>query len=630
MVRTIIFVVSGFIVLAILLPIQSQAQQGPQSPDYDPAQVALPVQTPVARLGRSIFLESCAPCHGLTGQGDGEVVENLPAPPPSFIDPENLWQRSPAHYFHTTKFGRLQNLMPPWQNQLTDEQIWQAVYYTWSLHTDQESVEQGRALFEAGESMLDSNRREELNQLLDPATQQFRTQEELTQDVSTLFEETDVNWSETDLANVVEYMRSQHYIAPWESGFRAGNGTIQGQVVLVTENGETEVSNTEAENNLLRTPLNKQRVNLSAFSAHELLATFETTTDENGQFAFADLAADTGIGYVMETMYKDILYRSDIVELAPLQPSSSLDLPVYETTDDPSGIFLNRVNWVVDFEPGALIIGQILSFGNNQVETFIGRNVEKIDFPVTAELVLPEQSHELQFQDGELGNRYQQVNREDKIVVYDTEPVRPGELTNQIFLGHRYPVEGDSVKIEQEFLYSLEQVNLLVADLPELRVDVTGLELIGQESIQGTEFRLWSSVNPATQSFTLELTGAIPPGGIDPRLLTSGQSARNPTEANVPPPAATPPLAPVIPFALGGGVILVLVGVFAFSLQRQRSQDQVTHLQQQRDSLILEIAELDELHAAAKMDDQTWTDQRAGLKGRLLEIAGLLNDKMTR
>lgn len=638
MVRTIIFV-GGLIVLAILLPIQTRAQQQPQSPDYDPAQVALPVQIPIAGLGRSIFLESCTPCHGSTGQGDGEVVANLPAPPPSFTDPESLWQRSPAYYFHTTKFGRLQKLMPPWQNQLTDEQIWQVVYYAWSLHTNQESVERGRALFEADELTLASNQREELNQLLDASTQIFGTQEELTDDLLTLLGGTDINWSDSDVADVIEYMRSQHYVAPWKSGLPAGNGAIQGQVVLVTKAddisdddttaGASEASDTEATDNLLRMPLDARRVNLRAFSVHELLAIFEMITDENGQFDFSNLATDTSIGYIVETMYEDILYSSEIVELTPGQPSSSIEISVYETTDDPSGVFLNRVNWVVDFEPGALIIGQILSFGNNQVETFVGRNVENVDGPVTAELVLPNQSYELQFQAGELGNRYHRGNQSDKIVIYDTKAIQPGELTNQIFLGHRYPVEendeGGVVRFEQEFLYPLEQLNLLVADLPDLKVDVTGVELIGQESIQGTEFQLWSSEDLVPQSFTLELTGAIPSGGIDPRLRTSGQSALNSNETNALP-AATSPLNPAIPFALGGGVFLFLVGILTFSLQKQRIQDQLALLQQQKNSLILEIAELDELHATnkIKIEDHKWAEQRAGLKGRLLEIAGLI------
>jgi mono/diheme cytochrome c family protein len=40
-----------------------------------------------------------------------------------------VWSRSPAELFHTTKFGRMQGMMPPWRNRLDDTQIWNAVAY---------------------------------------------------------------------------------------------------------------------------------------------------------------------------------------------------------------------------------------------------------------------------------------------------------------------------------------------------------------------------------------------------------------------------------------------------------------------------------------------------------------------
>ena len=117
-----------------------------EDPTYDPAAIPTPAAMPSATSGRAIYQENCAPCHGATGLSDGPVVGDLPAAPPPFADPETVWQRSPAEYFHTTKFGRVQALMPPWRNQLSDEEIWQVVYYAWSLHTDQALVEEGAPL----------------------------------------------------------------------------------------------------------------------------------------------------------------------------------------------------------------------------------------------------------------------------------------------------------------------------------------------------------------------------------------------------------------------------------------------------------------------------------------------------
>ena len=49
------------------------------------------------------------------------VEQNLSAP--GLSDPERVALGSPADWFRTTRDGRIENLMPPWGNQLTDAQI---------------------------------------------------------------------------------------------------------------------------------------------------------------------------------------------------------------------------------------------------------------------------------------------------------------------------------------------------------------------------------------------------------------------------------------------------------------------------------------------------------------------------
>ncbi|MGL4651291.1 MAG: c-type cytochrome, partial [Caldilineaceae bacterium] len=126
----------------------AQAQDGlTASPTFDPTQVTVPLAPPSARAGSAIFLENCAPCHGETGNGDGPTAPELTSPPAIFADPNFMWDKVPAELFHTTKFGRMQNMMPPWLNQLDDGQIWNAVWYAWSLHTSEEEAAMGQALY---------------------------------------------------------------------------------------------------------------------------------------------------------------------------------------------------------------------------------------------------------------------------------------------------------------------------------------------------------------------------------------------------------------------------------------------------------------------------------------------------
>ncbi|MBK8799837.1 MAG: cytochrome c [Anaerolineales bacterium] len=118
-----------------------------ESPPYDRAQVAVPANLPFAAAGRASYLENCAPCHGEQGLGDGPTVADLPSPPTAFADQAAMWELSPAMLFHTTKFGRLQKLMPPWSNQLTDDEIWNTVAFAWSLHTEEAATAAGALLY---------------------------------------------------------------------------------------------------------------------------------------------------------------------------------------------------------------------------------------------------------------------------------------------------------------------------------------------------------------------------------------------------------------------------------------------------------------------------------------------------
>ena len=129
-------------------PVVRAQQQGTrQSPPYDATQVTVPTTPPLALVGQPIYQENCAPCHGELGMGDGPTAADLPSPPTAFADPAAIQERSPAQLFHTTKFGRLEKLMPPWQNELSDDQIWQTVAYAWSLHTSPAQIERGQELY---------------------------------------------------------------------------------------------------------------------------------------------------------------------------------------------------------------------------------------------------------------------------------------------------------------------------------------------------------------------------------------------------------------------------------------------------------------------------------------------------
>ena len=71
-----------------------------------------------------------------------------PDVPTAFADPDAIWNQSPAELFYTTKFGRIDKTMPPWQNEMTDTEIWNTVAYAWSLHTSQSDIGDGEVIYQ--------------------------------------------------------------------------------------------------------------------------------------------------------------------------------------------------------------------------------------------------------------------------------------------------------------------------------------------------------------------------------------------------------------------------------------------------------------------------------------------------
>lgn len=99
-----------------------------------PAPGLAPAERPSASAGLAIFEENCIRCHGVYGRGDGEIVDELPAPPRDLSAPATVRSMSPAEAYEIVTDGRLESLMPPWRNALSDSERWDVVYGAWSFY----------------------------------------------------------------------------------------------------------------------------------------------------------------------------------------------------------------------------------------------------------------------------------------------------------------------------------------------------------------------------------------------------------------------------------------------------------------------------------------------------------------
>jgi mono/diheme cytochrome c family protein len=118
--------VLGFVVLLITV-LSRTAEIAP--PPSSPALVA---------LGKQVYAQQCAACHGIGGRGDGEAAYLLYPKPRDFVAARyrlvSTWDRVPTDQdlFDTISRGMPGSAMPSWEH-LAAEQRWGLVYYIKSL-----------------------------------------------------------------------------------------------------------------------------------------------------------------------------------------------------------------------------------------------------------------------------------------------------------------------------------------------------------------------------------------------------------------------------------------------------------------------------------------------------------------
>lgn len=602
-VLTTLLAVFLFLAGSFALPVVAQDQPARTSPPYDPAQVTVPTTLPFAAAGRTSYLENCAPCHGEQGRADGPTASDLPGPATAFADPAALWERSPAQLFHTTKFGRLEKLMPPWSNRLTDDEIWNTVAYAWSLHTDADKSAIGAQLYAANcaacHGVTGAGDGPEatgaIKDFTDLTYTTFVSQADWLAGWQTAHAEIGADWTQEQKENTLEYIRTFSYIPPWVSPYRPGAGVITGTVVF----GADAPQQVDGGN-----------VFLDAFLGFDQIASFTATVGADNTFRFDALAVDPNVTYLATARADGVSYSSGMVSLSPDQPTASTSINVYAVTDNPDAIRINRAHWILEPQPGALVVLQIYLVGNNSDRTFVGRSVEGVNVPVTVGFHVPAEAVELSFENGALGDRFQRVGD----MVYDTMPVTPGENTQQIIMQYAILHDGASLDLTQEFVYPVDSLSLLIANYPNLRVDAPALTFDSIQNIQGAEYQVWGQTAFGPGTVEVKLQGLLEQGVADPRTTTTGGADQ----------AATiePPMEAWATWVMIALVAAIMLGVVGVALQRGAFTTATTRqeLHGVRNALLTEIAHIDDQHALSQIGDAEWLRRRAALKAQLMEV----------
>lgn len=110
--------------------------------EYAPILAAKKIDTeadPVANIGRGLYIQDCATCHGMDGRGNGPNAISMETKPSNFTRPFYK-QYSDAFWFYRITEGVPGTRMPHWGETLTPQQRWYLVAYLKRLPKDKEDT----------------------------------------------------------------------------------------------------------------------------------------------------------------------------------------------------------------------------------------------------------------------------------------------------------------------------------------------------------------------------------------------------------------------------------------------------------------------------------------------------------
>lgn len=600
----------------------SLAQDVTPPPDYvppvaqqtqTPVQIVLPMVPPDPDAGAPIFNESCEPCHGPAGKGDGSMANNLSSPPPSIGAVENIRVAQPVEWYRMVTQGNMQNMMPGFAGSLTDRQRWDVVAYVFSFGMTPEQLEQGEALYAAqcqdchGEGGVGNGQTADWT---DPARLAQRSEEELRQvfasgegDHPSFADDLDEGqqWALTS------YIRSLSFASSWAAGQLPVAQTTPAVAETPAENAqaastpETEGTAAPAQSagsitgrvvNASGSPLpESMTVTLVGFDQMVQSMEVSTTTLPDGNFAFENVELLPERVYVAMADWQGITFNSDMLRGSDVLAGQEarLNVHVYDTTTDTSGLVAERMHVFFDFpSPGVLQVGELFIVSNPGNLMVTG----KTPSDAVVSYTLPEGATNLTFQDGELGGRFLQTENG----FADTASISPGSGM-QVLFAYELPYDGElDVTLTPPLPVSAA---VIIAPESGARLSSSQLTDTGVRDMQGISVHLYTASDlPAGQPLEINVSGnAGATAALDAGTTTG--------------------------LIVGGLSLAVSIGltIYYFSSRRKRmeaeEEDEEDDGPEDPDDLVEAIVALDDLYQSGELPQEAYDERRAALKEKL-------------
>ena len=301
-----------------------------------------------------------------------------------------------------------------------------------------------------------------------------------------------------------------------------------------------------------------------------------TTVESDGSFRFEDLEYFPGRLFFSTVVHQGLTYRSEVAHAASDGSAVELPITIFETTNDPSVMRVERLHLIIDFPADDVL---------RVLELWVLANDSDRVLIAPLQVSLPQGATNLIFEDETQGGRYEITD--DGFV--DLEPIPPGSGLDHLVFGFDLPIDR-SVDFDQQMLHPVDAATVLVpADGPK----VSWLLDRGVQQIGGLRM----------QSFT---TGALSPE--EPLSF----------QISSPSTSSSPPIASIVGV---GALIIAAVVAARFWRGAWRSRQMTADV-----DWIQAIASLDDDYEAGVLSEDEWERQRGRLKRLALDQMSRFDD----
>jgi mono/diheme cytochrome c family protein len=614
--------------------VQSVTQASPSSPVY-------PIVPPNVENGAEIFNQECVQCHGTKGLGDGPRAAQLSVPVATLGLADFARQFSPAEWYTVVTHGNMDKYMPAFSN-LTDRQRWDIIAYAISLSVPEKVVSQGKVIYE--EKCASCHGKSGKGNGPDAATltttpHDFTDQAYMAQNSTAKLYQNITYGIQPDMPafsqllddnqrwSVASYLRTFTFAFPQtvtnaypspensETAINPTPDTTPGSYPEPETAGSPTPSSTEEFvgtvtvqliNGSGGEPPSDAPVTLYGFDNMQNTYSETLSTGDNGVYTFTNVAMPLNRVFLAGTDYDSGTYGSDIVNVDQSTPDLNLQITVYNSTTDVSSLTTDRVHILFDFtDPKNAQIIEVFIISNPLTEAVVppAKDGTVVTFP------LPKGYANLQFQDGELGGRYEEVPQG----FADKMTVSPGIGQYQVIFTFVMPYNRKLDFVQPMFL----PTSAVVVMIPENGIKISSDQLQdgGTRDFQNSTYHMYNGSGLLAGS-SLEFTLSGTPKTGSTSIFNSG------TTQNL---------------AIGLGVfglVLVAGGLWLYRRNQKKlivdsATDSTDMIDDQlgveassddADTLMDAIIALDDQFHAGNLPEEVYLQRRAALKEKLRRL----------